>query len=87
MHAAGRQEAGVDGGDHLGGGRSYGIEQNGAAEHDRRSWGTRSAPGSVMSALMGSDASGNSCGYGGATAGSDVLAGSAVKLVRGRNGR
>ena len=28
-HAAGRKEAGVDGGDHLGGGRSYGVERDG----------------------------------------------------------
>ena len=85
--AAAAWMAGIDSGEYFHGGRSTVKLGVGVAVHGRRIWWVCSTPGSVMSALMGSDASGNSCGCGGAMAGSDVLAGSAVRLVRARNGR
>ena len=47
-----------------------------------RIWWVCSASGSVLSVLMGSDASGGSCGRGGAMAGGDEFSGSVVGLVR-----
>ena len=41
------------------------------------------APGSVLSVLMGSDASDSSCGRGGAMAGSEGALGKVVRAVRG----
>ena len=40
------------------------------------------APGSVLSALMGSDASYSSCGRGGAMAGGEELSGVAAGMAR-----
>ena len=44
--------AGVGHGVNLGGGQSYGVERNGAAEHDRRSWWALRAPGAALSTAV-----------------------------------
>ena len=66
----------------FGGGRSTEAVGFGATAYGRRIWWVCSASGSVLSVLIGSDASGSGCGHGSAMAGGNVLAGSAVKLVR-----
>ena len=66
----------------FGGGRSTGAVGFGATAYGRRIWWVCSASGSVLSALMGSDASGSSCGRGGAMAGGDEFSGSVAGLVR-----
>ena len=53
----------------FGGGRSTEAVGFGATAYGRRIWWVCLASGSVLSALMGSDASYNSCGHGGAVAG------------------
>ena len=55
MHAAGRREAGVNGGVHLGGGRSSGAVGFGAREHGRGSYWWLRVRGDALSTLVCSD--------------------------------
>ena len=50
--AAGRGEIGNYGGDHLGGGRSYGRARVGARGHVGRSWWALRAPGAALSTAV-----------------------------------
>ena len=66
----------------FGGGRSMEAVGFGATAYGRRIWWVCLASGSVLSALMGSDGSGGSCGRGSAMAGGDDFSGSVAGLVR-----
>ena len=75
--------AGINAGDEVCGGRSTGAVGFDATAYGRRVWWVCSASGSVLSALMGSDASGSGCGRGGTMAGGSEVSGLTEATARG----
>ena len=74
---------GVNGGELYCGRRSSGVHRTGATDHGVKIWWVCSASGSVLSALMGLDASGSGCGHGGAMAGGSEVSGLTEATARG----
>ena len=85
--AAGRGEIGNYGGDHLGGGRSYGRARVGARGHVGRSWWWQHAPREVRRTMTHAGAAGSGSGHGGAMACGTELSAPVAEAARGRAGQ